>query len=50
MLDYLWERGWDKEYGEWFGYLHRDGRLAQKATSLKARSIFPGKNGIAGLF
>lgn len=29
--DYAYDKFHDKEYGEWFGYLHRDGSLAQKA-------------------
>lgn len=29
--DYAYERFHDKENGEWFGYLHRDGSLAQTA-------------------
>lgn len=29
--EYAYDRFPDKEYGEWFGYLHRDGRLAQGA-------------------
>jgi N-acylglucosamine 2-epimerase len=28
MMDW----GWDREYGEWFGYLHRDGTVS---TTLK---------------
>ena len=40
MLKWMWEIGWDKEvhqwafknfpdpdFGEWYGYLHRDGRI-----------------------
>lgn len=29
--DYAYEHFHDKEHGEWFGYLHRDGRIAQSA-------------------
>jgi N-acylglucosamine 2-epimerase len=29
--DYAYAHFWDKEKGEWFGYLHRDGRIAQTA-------------------
>lgn len=29
--DYAYSHFHDKEYGEWFGYLHRDGSLAQPA-------------------
>lgn len=29
--NYAYSRFHDKEYGEWFGYLHRDGRIAQTA-------------------
>ncbi len=29
--NYAYARFHDKEYGEWYGYLHRDGRLAQSA-------------------
>lgn len=29
--DYAYRHFHDKEHGEWFGYLHRDGRLAQTA-------------------
>lgn len=29
--DYAYDRFHDKEHGEWFGYLHRDGSLAQRA-------------------
>jgi mannose/cellobiose epimerase-like protein (N-acyl-D-glucosamine 2-epimerase family) len=32
MLDSMWNRGWDEEYGEWYGYLHRDGSVS---TTLK---------------
>jgi N-acylglucosamine 2-epimerase len=29
--DYAYAHFWDKERGEWFGYLHRDGSIAQTA-------------------
>jgi N-acylglucosamine 2-epimerase len=29
--DYAYGRFYDDEYGEWFGYLHRDGRISQTA-------------------
>lgn len=29
--DYAYDRFHDKQHGEWFGYLHRDGTLAQSA-------------------
>lgn len=29
--DYAYKHFHDKEHGEWFGYLHRDGRIAQTA-------------------
>lgn len=29
--DYAYRHFHDKQYGEWFGYLHRDGRLSQTA-------------------
>ena len=29
--DYAYDHFHDKEHGEWFGYLHRDGRIAQTA-------------------
>ncbi|QNN43615.1 AGE family epimerase/isomerase [Pedobacter roseus] len=29
--DYAYDKFHDKEYGEWFGYLHRDGTVAQTA-------------------
>jgi N-acylglucosamine 2-epimerase len=31
VLDYSYEKFHDKKYGEWFGYLHRDGSIAQTA-------------------
>lgn len=36
--DYAWSRFPDPEYGEWFGYLHRDGTPAQMAKG----NIFKG--------
>ncbi|MNY73913.1 hypothetical protein D3C86_2128100 [compost metagenome] len=29
--DYSYQHFHDKEHGEWFGYLHKDGSLAQTA-------------------
>lgn len=29
--DYMYKHFPDKEYGEWYGYLHRDGRISQPA-------------------
>lgn len=29
--DYAYEKFHDKEFGEWYGYLHRDGRVSQPA-------------------
>ena len=29
--DYAYGRFYDDKYGEWFGYLHQDGRLSQTA-------------------
>jgi N-acylglucosamine 2-epimerase len=29
--DWAYNHFHDKEHGEWFGYLHRDGSLAQRA-------------------
>lgn len=31
IKDYAYSNFYDKEYGEWYGYLHRDGRIAQTA-------------------
>lgn len=29
--EYAYKHFWDKEHGEWFGYLHKDGRISQSA-------------------
>ena len=31
VSDWAWEHLKDREYPEWFGYLHRDGTVAQPA-------------------
>jgi len=41
--DYLFDRFRDRKYGEWFGYLHRDGTLS---NSLKG-NLFKGPFHIA---
>ena len=38
LHEYIFNRFPDKEYGEWYGYLHRDGTVAQPAKG----NIFKG--------
>ena len=37
--DYSYEHFHDKQKGEWFGYLHRDGSIAQTAPVLDRKSV-----------